>query len=414
MAYSKDIIILRDLAKQVADISHKDIQNQRRMLWRKHNSLEATRPLIYVRWFACSHEVIPQETLKCEDPFYRGYERFFRERIFQDYIGDDFIIEPWVTVNASYDTPTGSLRWGPEIKFIRTGMKGGAGRYDPPLKNPEDIKKLVKPRHAIDEKATAEKADKLRDAVGDILEVNVDRGPYYRMWNADLSTDLAYLRGLEQIMWDMSDRPQWLHELLAFMRDSVLEVHRQAEEEGDWRLCNHENQAMPYAKELADPRANSDSVHRGQLWCFMASQEFAQVSPEMFWEFMLQYQIPIAKKFGLVAYGCCEDLTRKIKYLKKIPNLRRIAVTPWADVRSCAEQIGQDYVLSWRPNPAEMICVGFEPDRIRKVVRSALEVFKENRSFVDIVLKDIETVQGKPENLREWTRIVRGIIEEYA
>jgi hypothetical protein len=33
---------------------------------------------------------------------------------------------------------------------------------------------------------------------------------------------------------------------------------------------------------------------------------------------------------------------------------------------------------------------------------------------VDITLKDVETVQGKPENLRNWVRLVREITEEYA
>ncbi len=40
--------------------------------------------------------------------------------------------------------------------------------------------------------------------------------------------------------------------------------------------------------------------------------------------------------------------------LRQFPNLRNIVVTPRADVRRCAEQIGTDYVISWRPNPADM------------------------------------------------------------
>ena len=80
----------------------------------------------------------------------------------------------------------------------------------------------------------------------------------------------------------------------------------------------------------------------------------------LFDEFMLQYQLPIMAEYGLVAYGCCEDLTRKIDVLRQIRNLRRIAVTPVADVRRCAEQIGTDYVISWRPNPTDMVCAGWD------------------------------------------------------
>lgn len=98
--------------------------------------------------------------------------------------------------------------------------------------------------------------------------------------------------------------------------------------------------------------------------------------------------------------------------LRKIPNLRRIAVTPVADVAKCAEQIRDDYVFSWRPNPSQMICCGFDPDLIRRVVRDAMDASKG--CHVDITLKDVESVQGRPENLREWVKLVRSITDDYA
>jgi len=410
MENNKDLRILRDLAKKYLDICNKDIQNERRELWRKHNSLERTRPLIYMRWLAAWHEA-PESKLECEAPFYRHHESFLRQMIFQDTIGDDYIIEPWITQRASFVTPPNGL-WGLQIKHIPSPEPGGAWKFDPPIKSLEDAKGMVKPQHIINEEATARNVAKLKDAVGDILEVNVDRAPVYQVWNADISTNLAHLRGLEQVMWDMADNPEWLHELVGFMSDGILAVHDKAEAEGDWHLCNHQNQAMSYAKELVDPKANSESVKRDQLWVFVAAQEMAQVSPEMHDEFILRYQRPIMEKFGLAAYGCCEDLTYKIKYLKRIPNLRRIAVPPVADVRKCAEQIGEDYVFSWRPSPAEMICCGFDPDYIRKVVKDAMEASKG--CHVDITLKDVQTVQHKPENLRKWVQIVRDITDDYA
>ncbi len=409
MGISHDIQILRGLAKTYRDICHKDIQTERRDLWRRHNSLERTRPLIYVRWTAAWHEA-PESQLECEEPFYRHHENFLRQMIFQDTIGDDYIIEPWITQRASLITPREGL-WGLRIRHIPSPEPGGAWKFDPPIKNLEDANKMIPPHHMIDEEATARNVARLQDAVGDILEVNVDRGPAYQVWHADISTDLAHLRGLEQAMWDMVDHPTWLHGLLGFMRDGVLTTHEEAESAGDWHLCNHQNQAMSYAKELADPQANSESVERNQLWVFVAAQEMAQVSPEMHDEFMLRYQMPIMEKFGLAAYGCCEDLTHKIRYLKKIPNLRRIAVTPSADVRKCAEQIQQDYVLSWRPNPSEMICCGFDPDHIRKVVKNAMEACIG--CHVDITLKDVQTVQNRPENLQKWVKLVREITDEY-
>jgi hypothetical protein len=128
----------------------------------------------------------------------------------------------------------------------------------------------------------------------------------------------------------------------------------------------------------------------------------------MFDEFMLQYQIPIVEKFGLAAYGCCEDLTHKIDVLRQIPNLRRIAVSPFANVERCAEQIGTEYVLSYRPSPADMVSYGFDPDRIRRILRHDLTACKG--CHVDITLKDVETVQYDPERVRRWVEIARQVI----
>ena len=405
-----DVSILRELARRYTEIAAKDIQNERRDLWRRHNSLVRTRPLIYVRWLAAWNEA-PESKCECEDPFYRRHENALRQMIFQDTIGDDYIIEPYITQGASTISPPNGP-YGVEYKHIPSPEPGGSWLFDPPLKTLDDFDKLVQPHHIVDEEATARNVERISDAVGDILPVDVDRAPFMRVWHADLSFDLAQLRSLEQVMWDMADNAEWLHKLLAFMRDSILACHDEAERAGDWTLSAHENQAMPYAQELRDPCANSGPVTRSDLWCFTGAQEFALVSPAMHNEFLLEYQKPIMEKFGLLAYGCCEDLTHKIDILRKVKNLRRIAVTPVADVAKCAEQIGRDYVLSWRPNPAQMICCGFDPDLIRKIVRDAMEASKG--CHVDITLKDVHTVQNRPDNLARWVRIVRDITDEYA
>ena len=51
-------------------------------------------------------------------------------------------------------------------------------------------------------------------------------------------------------------------------------------------------------------------------------------------------------------YGCCEPLDRKIDIVRKLPNLRKISITPWADVKRAAEQMGSDFVMARKPNPA--------------------------------------------------------------
>jgi hypothetical protein len=410
MSTNGEVAILRELVKQYVEIAAKPIQDERRDLWRRHNSFERTRPPIYVRWLAAWHEA-EESKLKCEDRFHQHFEAVLRQEIFQDDIGDDSIQEPWLTLGASRPTPAGGI-WGLPYGRIPSPVSGGSWMFDPPIKRWEDMEGLAEIHHVIDEEATASNLARIQDAIGDLIEINVDRAPVWQVWHADISYDLANLRGLEQVMWDMVDAPEELHRLCRFLSEGIQRVHQEAEDAGDWRLCDHQNQASPYALELPDPEANSAPVKREQLWVFAAAQEMAQVSPAMHDEFVLQYQLPIISRFGLCAYGCCENLTQKIDMLRQIPNLRRIAVTPVADVAKCAEQIGTDYILSWRPNPSQMICCGFDPDLIRLVVRDAMEASRG--CHVDITLKDVQTVQHNTANLREWVKVVRGISDEHA
>ena len=80
---------------------------------------------------------------------------------------------------------------------------GGSFKVDYPIKTPEDIEKMRFPWHEIDEEATKRAASQVADAIGDLIVINIDRAPAYRMWNGDLSTDLGYLRGIENFMMDM-------------------------------------------------------------------------------------------------------------------------------------------------------------------------------------------------------------------
>ena len=403
----RDTTILRDLAEQFAEAMADPKQDQKRALWREHNSFRRTRPMVLCLYWCASHELI-EPLLECEDPFFRAQEAMLRRALLHDSLGDDFVIEPWLTVGATrVPHPDGGGMWGMTSPRIPSPEPDGAWTWDPVIKTPADFKRLHQPTHEIDEEATARSVAKLHDAVGDILEINVDRAPSGHSFAATLSN----LRGLENLMWDMLDNPKWLHEMLAFLRDGVLNIYEQAEQQGHWTLGDHSRVPVPYAHGFEPPQPNGPSVNPNQLFAFFHAQEYAQVSPQMHDEFILQYQMPLLEKFGFVHYGCCEDLTHKIDILRKVPSLRRIAVVPWADVRKCAEQIGEDYIISWQPNPAEMGCCGFNPDRIRTIVHEAMDIMRG--CHVDIVWKDVQTVQGEPDRLRRWVEIVRDVTEDY-
>ena len=410
----KDREILRDLAKKYMEICSNHKYNELRKLWTEKNSLQRTRPLILVSFGMhnvwCRH-LFGDHTLSCGNEFLLMYERQLKMHLFHADIEDDWIAEPYLVVGAVFTQDAWNGLWGIPVSFIKPDQEGGAVKYEPALKNWDMMNLLKAPQHKIDEEKTKERFNLLNDTIGDIIPVAVNRGPMCLGFAMDISTHLGRLRGHEQLMLDMYDAPENLHTLLSFMRDGILAEQKQAEDAGDITLLNHTNQAMPYCRELEPPAINSGPRKRKHIWGYSAAQEYTLISPAMHEEFLLQYQIPILEKFGLVAYGCCENLTEKINMLRKIPNLRIIAVTPTANVHRCAEQIKTDYVLSWRPNPADMVCYGFDEARIKKIVSDAMNSLEHCHTI--IVLKDIETVQNEPQRLKKWVKLVRDITEKY-
>ena len=97
-----DVYVLRGLAERYAEVARKPVQQERRELWRAHISLERTRPPVLFSFGmhnAWCEEVFGDHVMECEDPFYRAHERNLRMLLFHDTVGDDWVMEPWITFN---------------------------------------------------------------------------------------------------------------------------------------------------------------------------------------------------------------------------------------------------------------------------------------------------------------------------
>lgn len=350
----------------------------------------------------------------CQDPKMRCLEKSLRNNIFHATLGDDLVLEPWITARAVLDRPHGGV-WGENRRERKSKYGGQAFIAVPVIDSIDDIDELIATPHSVNEYETSLHLEHMNDIFGGIIDVALDRSPIYRCYGgSDISTALAELRGLEQMMVDMYDNPKLLHKLAGFMRDAVIDAFDKAEEKGDWKKINHTYSyqgSVNYCDEFSDPKFDGKSVSMKDLWFFTCAQEFTLISPQMHEEFMLQYQMPIMEKFGLVSYGCCEDLTKKIDMLRKIKNLRVIGIAPSADVGKCAEQIGRDYVISFRLNPAP-ICTGFSENQIRQEIRNGLAASKGCN--VHIQLKDISNVQEDKTRLKRWVDIARQESEKYS
>ncbi len=132
----------------------------------------------------------------------------------------------------------------------------------------------------------------------------------------------------------------------------------------------------------------------------------------MHWEFALQHDLRWLARWGLTYYGCCEPLDRKIDILRRIPNLRKISVSPWCNTAGMVAKVGRDYVMSRKPSPAILAEDQWHPERARQDLCAFLDAARG--CHVELIMKDISTVRYQPQRLWEWARIAAEVVEEYA
>jgi hypothetical protein len=317
MISASDRIILRELARRVADIAAMPVQAERRALWKKHNVLQPVRPMIMVFPEGSWRELLPQSALRCAGEAARGHEYTLRARLYKhDHIGDD---EPttreWKVAKAFSNTG-----WGLERKRIESPMQHGAWHFDPVIDSAADLKKLRVPEIALDEPETQRRLTEAQELFGDILDVK-------RVGVQHLSFHLWSLytgwRGLEQGMMDMYEEPQMLHDAMAFLERGHHELIRQYRELGLLTLNNdgsYQNSGgISYSDELPAKDFDGTHVRCRDLWASAEAQELAQVGPDQHAEFALAYERRLLEPFGLTGYGCCEDLSRTLNHVCPSP-----------------------------------------------------------------------------------------------
>jgi hypothetical protein len=117
---------------------------------------------------------------------------------------------------------------------------------------------------------------------------------------------------------------------------------------------------------------------------------------------------PVYERFGLINYGCCEPLDRKIDMIRKVKNVRKISVSPWADQQRASMHMGGDYIFLRKPNPA-LVAVELDEEAVRRDLEETLSICKENGAIPEFILKDISTVGYMPQNLWRWSEIAREV-----
>jgi hypothetical protein len=396
--------IIRELAKRVAEIAARPSQESKKQLWLRHNALEETRPLIFADPENAWYEIIPASQLQCEGNLARIWEfKLLKEIYWAERIRDDRVIEPAFRV---YRVFAESER-GIDATIIG-GEGGGAYRWEGPLTDYADLDKLKFRTIQLNPEQTWRLFDLARDVLGDILDVSLE-GVWW--WSHGMTSDLILLRGFQQVLYDMHDNPGGLHRLMAFLRDENLAKLDFLQDNGLLSLNNGGDfvgtGGYGWSNELPTAGFDGRRVRTRDMWGFGESQETVGVSPRRFEEFVFAYQLPILERFGLNIYGCCEPLDARWDIIKRIPRLRKVTVSPWSDARGMAEKLGRNYIYSWKVNPAEIAPPVIDEAPFRQGLRAAFAATSAHHCRVEVLMRDVMTLGGNPENIIRWTQIAR-------
>ena len=407
-----DIDLLRRLAEEQAEIATLPIHREKAELWRRLNQLDPLRPMVWINEICWNEMDFSGELdLLARTAWAREQELGLRRLLYQwrhlpaDMVVDDYLTCPLVIGNSGFGLT-------PKEDMIRSDPTSAviSHHYRPQIKKPEDVEKIKTPRITYDAQATEQTYQRMCDVYAGILPVRKVgiKGAWFSPWDR-----LVELWGVEQALTDLVDRPELVTAAMQRLLDANLTMLDQwealnllARNDDNTRIGSG---GYGYTNELPGPDCDPIHLRARDLWGCATAQVFSAVSPKMHWEFALRHELRWLERWGLTYYGCCEPLDRKIDILRRIPNLRKISVSPWVDTERAVRLIGSDYVFSRKPNPAILARDHWQPALARQELREFLD--RARGLSVEIILKDISTVRYDPRRLWEWAQIAMEEVE---
>jgi hypothetical protein len=348
-------------------------------------------------------------TLRCTDPECRGYEDVLRRTLFQwRHFPVDMVVEPFIRVpkaihNSGFDVHVH------EKKAVSDPTNSVVGhKYTNQFESEADLDKIRMPRISHDAAETARRLAVAHDLFDGVLDVTAwGADPYLSLWDP-----ISTWMGVEQALYALVDRPEYMHRLVGRVTEGYLSMLDQLESGG--LLCGSQSLIHctgAYTDDLPAPGYDPERPRTRDLWMFGLAQMFSTVSPDMFKEFEVDYASRICGRFGLVYYGCCDPLDRKMAEVRLIPNVRKVSMSPWVDEERGAAEIGSAYVYSRKPNPALLAWDHFDPAAVRQDLQATRHACKRQGCPLEFILKDISTVRYQPQRLFEWGRIAMAVAE---
>lgn len=408
-----DIKILRRLAEQYAEIAALPIQKETKKQWHALHRLKPERPMFMIDEIPWNEMNVNDElTNQCTDPFCVEVENNLRRLIYRwNHFRDDYVYDPVVFVPMKINGFNYGLEAEEQTASIDESNVVLSHAYTDQLATEEDLEKLQPPTIVKDEAETIRREQIANEAFGGILEVVMDGiEPYFAPWDR-----LLEWCGTETWMLNVTARKEFMHKLV----DRIIYTHMRmldALEEGG--MLAHSDHLVhctgAWSDEIPKEGYDPKKPRAKDIWTFGMAQILYMVSPKMHDEYEFQKVSQWYERFALGYYGCCEPLEKRMKYVKKLPNIRKISCSAWVkDYDLFSEQLEGKYVQSFKPNPSHVAMRdAWDPEFVEKELRGLRASADRFGNPMEFTLKDISSVGYAPQTITEWADIMRRIVHE--
>ena len=414
----EEIIALRKLAHEYMEIASLPAQREKMELWKAFNRHDNTRPMVLIDQLPW-HELNGAGELDCvcQDPFLQSLELGMRRKIYQwRHFPVDMVVEPLLTIPFSAKNSGYGLNVTDDTLALDAANDVVSHVYNNQLETEEDLEKIKDMEITLNLQESAEWLQTAKYIFEGILPVRQagyhglsTHGTYLGIWDT-----LSTLMGVENIYFDLLDRPEFIHRIMEKMTHSFMAGIIQANELGlvdtSANLCHC---SVTYNDQLLPDFGAGIGADSKHGWAFGLAQLFTSVSPDITAEFEVPYISSLAEQFGMIYYGCCDRLDDRLDVVQKIPNIKKMSCSPWSNREIFAEKLRKDIVMSNKPTPAYLAGDAMNCEEVAADLRRTCNAAKTNGLAVEMILKDISTVRYQPNRLTEWADCAMKVAESY-
>jgi len=402
---------LRDLAKKQLEYSKLPVMAERERLWILHNRLEGKRPMVVMEEGTFAKDILPPQ--RCGHPLAVHMERQISGVIAAyETFDDDKVVPDFFPVYYIIGTEFLGL------KQKRTIATEGLGFHiEPVFETLEEGLPLIRSSVYVFDKEGTETYEKAaQDVLGDIL-TPVKKNSFNHWFTAP-TQHVVEMMGMENMYCAMMNEGDEFHRLMELVTDDLIRCLRWQEAQGIL-LLNNGNDFMGsgsycFSDELP-ALGHIGTVRSRDTWGHINSQESIGISPDQFAEFVYPSYEKLASEFGLVYYGCCEPVHAYWdKSLSRLPNLRKISISPWCDETFMAERLaepGRKVIYSRKPSPNFIgIEAEFDEEAFTAYIKKTADILG-GRVKAEFIFRDIYSLNGNLKKVRRAVEITRQIAE---